>query len=213
MSFRVLVSVASFGVMAACAAKTVPPDSELMGKDTTGTELPDAARDDAESDGGTIIDNVGDSSAPVEGGSTSFGADPFAGFAAYKGAQPAQTANSRHLQPVTGRDCTQCHGTIAHTFWFGGTAYTTGGAPAAGAEVRAIGPDGKEVGFATADKDGNFWSPVPYDLTKLGQPLPKVVMKVGVRSATKATLMGATFDQRGCNGTACHDAKMKLVVP
>jgi hypothetical protein len=135
--------------------------------------------------------------------------DVFADVPAHKGAQPATTANSRHLGSVAGRDCNGCHGHIAVPFHFAGTAYDAQGAPAAGAEVRVVDADGKEVGFATSDADGNFWS----ELRTPNLGTPKIAGKTAIRTAKGVMQMSAAISAGGCNAAACHDDKRRIVVP
>jgi cytochrome c553 len=94
----------------------------------------------------------------------------FATAKPYAESKPAVRANSRHAQPVTGKDCMSCHaaGGTAPQFAYGGTIkqgedwdwkwnwpeQRDGASPAT--EVRVIGADGLVFQTVT-DEDGNFW--------------------------------------------------------
>lgn len=130
------------------------------------------------------------------------GPDPFAGAPPYAGKAPTTTAKSRHLVDVTGKNCLQCHGIFATPFAFAGTAYDSQGQAAPGTEVRVIGEDGKEIGLATTDPDGNFWS--------IGFATPGTPAITGVRTAKGATRMSDKITVTGCNASSCHDGSRPL---
>lgn len=150
------------------------------------------------------------------GGSSSSGgdgsdgpADPVFGTDPFEYADPGARANDNemgtHAGTVEGKNCvtSECHDGAGPKWAFAGTVYSTitGGDTVAQAEVRVVGPDGKEFGRAYTDGDGNFW------LEK--DDRPPAGSRVGVRRAGGRPMhMAATVEGTvgaSCNGdSGCH---------
>ncbi len=215
MDLRVLASCSLLALVAACGLVDgeQPPSSEQESNQTdVGAKLPPPSNPSG--------DAPPTEQAPPSGGSSSgntntpppkTSSDIFTGAPAYKGTPPAETANSHHFQPMTGRDCFQCHGRLSRRFDFAGTAYDAQGQPMAGAEIRVVDAENKEIALVTTDADGNFWaiaqkqfpSPTP----------PKVEWKTAIRTSKGTMSMVGTATVGGCNSTGCHDDQKRIVAP
>lgn len=175
---------------------------------------------------GTIESASPASSSTSSGGSSSGDAgtgsgsiDPIFGSDTFTYTDPGQTADGHQgthfgQTPLEGKNCVSsgCHLDKSPQWAFAGTVYAAvgGGATVAQAEVRVVGPDGKEFGRAYTDANGNFWF--------ANASRPPTGSKVGVRKAGSASkAMSTTIDGTSgaqCNAGSCHGSTtLRIYVP
>lgn len=121
--------------------------------------------------------------------------DPFEGAAAYAPIKTSTVTTDHHLgDSNAGTDCLACHGRDmgAPAFVLAGTVPGA----AAGAQVRVVDADGREVASVGTDANGNFWFP--------GTVAFPAGSSVGIRNGDVTQKMSGRISGGSCNTASCH---------
>lgn len=202
MTSRVLIVAL---LLAGCTAQTSSLPGRLRRHDATGGDEASLTQYDTDDGGAAARTSSG---TPREGfvAPGRSGPTAFAKAAPYALVTPAEESSDHHGGTSNAnKDCLSCHagGLNAPRFLVAGTVYLDrpGNAPAVGAQVRVVAPDGEEVALVGTDSAGNFW-------VAAAERTPPVTLPpgsfVGVRDATSTKEMKAAVQTGSCNQSGCH---------